>query len=204
MTNGCRPVAPVPRRFISSPVGSRRSRPARHSRRSSSCDRALQPDRDVADPAGASDRREETAIADFAIRLAKKMRHRIRRPQSLDRRIGHDLQLVGHERHGQRHVESVGDAEGDERRELVDGGLDRIDGGHHVLSAAEKRCVVVGEDRRHRPQVQPFCRVKRESLGRETERHAPRADCLGAFGSGWARSFGSFAETLRGWDRTRR
>ena len=52
-------------------------------------------------------------------------------------------------RHGQRDVKAIGDAESDKRRGLTDRRLDRVHGRDDVLAAAKQIRVVVGEDGRH-------------------------------------------------------
>ena len=76
---------------------------------------------------------------------------------------------------------AVGYATRDERGELVDRRLNRVHRRDHILPSAQQLRVVVREDGRHLPEVEPFYGVERESLHGEPDRHAARADRFGPF-----------------------
>ncbi len=153
------------------------------------------------------------AVADVAVRLAKEMRERVGRAETLNRRLGHDLQARGDDRRGHRHVEPIRHPHGREHRELTDRGVDRVDGRHDVLSPAEQLRVVMREDGGDPLQIEAFDRVEREPLRREPERHAAQPDSLGALGQDGPEALGRAVKDAdagveligepRGWRRQR-
>ena len=175
--------------------------------------RGLQADRQIAESTGVAYGSERARVADLAVGLAEEMRQRVRRPKALDRRVRHHLQVVRHDRHRQRDVEPIGDAQRHERGEVAHGRLDGIDRGHDVLPAAEQLSIVVGEDGRHLVEVQALDRVERKSLRGEAERHTTRADRFGTLGENRPEALrralehtGARIETIRearGWRRQR-
>ena len=145
-------------------------------------DRLLHANRDVANSAGVAERRVDPAIADAVVYRTKEVNLRDGRADPANGRIGCDDDVGRDVRHGDRYVQIVRDAVGDERSRTTDLGVDRVDCRNDVLTPATQLGVVVREYRRHRLQVYVLDRIERETLIGETDRHTARADGVRAFG----------------------
>jgi hypothetical protein len=104
------------------------------------------------------------------------------RPEPVYRRFGHDFEIVRHHRYGERHVETIGDANRHERRRLRDVDLDGVDRCDDVFAAAAELGVVVREYRWDPAQVDAFDGVKGKALKRKSDRDPPCANGVGALG----------------------
>ena len=123
--------------------------------------------------------------------MPEKMRQRIGGAEAADRRLRDDAQVGGDDWDRDRHVKSIGDADGEERRVLTHVGVDVVDGRDDVLPAAEQLRVVVREHRGHRVEIEIFDRVERETLKGEPERGVAGADGIGALGENRAEAPGA-------------
>ena len=72
--------------------------------------------------------------------------------------------------------------------------FDRVRGGDHVFAPAEERGVVVGENSGNAAQIETLDRVIGEALMRKADRHAARADRVGAIRKDRPEALGGAAE----------
>ena len=191
------PNAPDPSRFRSSPVGMRMSTPTASprgpSRITAPFTRTIRSPRPLAEPPASKLRFEP--MPSWRIGIAEEVHgcrvHRAQPPHG--RRRGH-VQARLHDRHGQRHVEPVGQTVGQRAGPLADRHVNRARRRHDVGAAAAELEVVVREDRRHGAQVDAFQLIEREVLEVEAEGEPSAADGLGPVGE-------NRAEALRGSDK---
>ena len=90
MTNGWSPVAPLPSRFISSPVGSRTLHPTANAFDLPPGDGALHADQQIAKAAGTASGGKDALLSDFTVRLPKEMRQRVGRAEPVNGRLRDD------------------------------------------------------------------------------------------------------------------